>query len=457
MTDTLAKFVIQNIPTDLAQATEAFLKYKTHFGKTYNTSDEEQKASIILSNAASRVTKLNKESVEAGSDAEYELNYYADIHPREFKKTMLTCTPPNDSKKAMLNPNVRQSSPFTPIPERDWSTTLAVSPVRAQGTCGSCWAWTAAGALEGANFIQNGVSEPLSPESLLACTIGANVNGCAGGWPSAAFEFAKKGVPREKDYPYTSGERTVFDGRGTCLTDRLNNFVTVIEFAEIEPNNELKLKEAVAKQPVAVTVDASTLMEYKGGIIRSINGCATVNHAVLAVGYGTDANGTKFWKLKNSWGEGWGENGYFRIERTDSTNTKGTLCLTQFPSSFPTVARSSPNPVPKVPTAAPTPVPTPRPTPFPTATPTPVPIARPTLVPTPRPTPVPIARPTLVPTPRPTPVPTAAPTLVVIEVPTPMCTPVRTELHTPVKTLIPFHFGVYTCSAVIGVDSAVGN
>jgi C1A family cysteine protease len=396
----------------LAQATEAFLKYKTHFGKTYNTSDEEQKASIILSNAASRVTKLNKESVEAGSDAKYELNYYADIHPREFQKTMLTCTPPkNDSKNAMLNPNVRQSSPFTPIPERDWSTTLAVSPVRAQGTlCGSCWAWTAAGALEGANFIQNGVSEPLSPESLLACTTGPIYKGCDGGWPAEAFEFAKKGVPREIDYPYTSGERKPFDGRVTCLKDRLNNFVTVTEFAEIEANNELKLKEAVARQPVAVTVDASTLMGYKGGIIRSNNGCAkTVNHAVLAVGYGTDANGTKFWKLKNSWGEGWGENGYFRIERTDSTNTKGTLCLTQFPSSFPTVARSSPNPVPKVPTAAPTPV------------------------------------------------PTAAPTLVVIEVPTPMCTPVRTELHTPVKTLIPFHFGVYTCSAVIGVDSAVGN
>jgi hypothetical protein len=238
---------------------------------------------------------------------------------------------------------------------------------------------------------------------MVSCADAGLSNGCDGGNFIDPFEFAKKGVPREVDYPYTSAERE--KGRGVCLREKLKPFARVTEIKQTQANNELSLKEAVAMQPVFVGMDGSKIMDYKGGIMPSSVGCSQVNHAVLAVGYGTDEKGNKYWKFKNSWGDGWGENGYFRLERTDSVNTTGTLCMTKFPSVFVTVANEAPKPVdPNPRPVGPRPVdPNPRP-----VDPNPKPVD---------PNPKPVD-----PNPKPD----------------------------PVQTLKPFQMGVYTCSASIG-------
>ena len=367
------KFTLTSAPNTIEQANDLLKDFKFHFGKTYNTDEAAKMAAVNLGNAAQRVMMLNTKSAKAGSSVQFEINEYSDMSPTEFKQKMLTYKPP-PIQAAPIGPKLRQSSQSVPN-SRDWSTIPgAVTPARSQGTCGSCWAWAAAGVLEGANYIQNGVSEPLSPEAISSCTDTGISNGCDGGTAYDAFEFAKKGVPREVDYPYTSANRSYGTGRGVCLREKLKPFVRVTDVKQTTPNDELSLKDAVAMQPVYVAMDGMKIYEYKGGIMPSSVGCEDANHAVLAVGYGTDENGTKYWKFKNSWGDNWGENGYFRLERTDSTNTTGTLCMVKYPSFYVKVANEAPKPVDPNPNPNPKPVdPNPNPKPVdPNPSPSPV-------------------------------------------------------------------------------------
>jgi C1A family cysteine protease len=398
----LEEFVLTSVPKTIEEANELHNQFKLHFGKTYDTPEAEKIAAVNLGNAAQRVMTLNAKSVMAGSSVKFGLTRLSDLSPSELKQ-MLTYNPMQiGSQIGSIFGQSSQSAPYS----KDWSTIPgAVSPVRSQGRCGSCWAWAAVGVLEGANYIQNGLSEPLSPESITHCAYAQHSKGCDGGHAMEAFEFAKKGVPREVDYPYTSGERGT--GRGVCLQERLKPFTRVTEIYQTQPKNELILKEAVAKQPLYVIMDGTKIADYSSGIMPSTVGCNEGNHAVLAVGYGTDEKGNKYWKFKNSWGDDWGENGYFRLERTDSVNTDGTLCITKYPSYFVKVANEAPKPV----DPNPRPVdPNPRP-----VDPNPRPVD-----PNPRPV-----------DPNPKPVdPNPKPA--------------------PVQTLKPFQLGVYTCSASIG-------
>jgi C1A family cysteine protease len=350
----LEKFVLTSAPTTIEQANEMHKQFSFHFGKTYDTPEAEKIAAVNLGNAVQRVMTLNAKSALAGNQVQFGLTKFSDMSLAEMQK-LLTYKPLQTqaapmsqgpiSQHAQIGSILGQSSQSAPY-SKDWSTIPgAVTPVRTQGTCGSCWAWAAVGVLEGANYIQNGLSESLSPESISACADAGISKGCDGGTAIDAFEFAKKGVPREVDYPYTSAERSYGTGRGVCLREKLKPFARVTEIKQTQAYNELSLKEAVAMQPVFVAMDGLKILEYKGGIMPSSVGCSEVNHAVLAVGYGTDEKGTKYWKFKNSWGDGWGENGYFRLERTDSVKTTGTLCMTKWPSYVVTVANDAPKPV----------------------------------------------------------------------------------------------------------------
>lgn len=150
-----------------------------------------------------------------------------------------------------------------------------------------------------------------------------------------AFQWIKQnGIASEADYPYTSGGGTT----GTCQTAKSHSpVVTISGFTDVPPKNEDALKAAVSKQPVSVAIegDKSAFQHYAGGVLDNPACGTNLDHGVLAVGYGTDG-GKDYWKVKNSWGSSWGEQGYVRMVRN-----KNQCGISQQPS-YPTGAKAAP-------------------------------------------------------------------------------------------------------------------
>ncbi|CAK1590683.1 unnamed protein product [Parnassius mnemosyne] len=203
-------------------------------------------------------------------------------------------------------------------PEIDWRLFGAVSPVKDQ-LCGSCWSFGAAGAVEGALFLRNGGNlVRLSEQALIDCSWGFGNLGCDGGSPSRAYQWIKKhGLPTEVDYGGYLGKD------GYCHVDNVTLVTTIKDWVDVTPNNEIALRLAIFKYgPVSVVIDASqkSFSFYSHGVYFEPN-CKNkiyqMNHAVLVVGYGT-FNGQRYWLVKNSWSNRWGNDGYVLMSSRDN-------------------------------------------------------------------------------------------------------------------------------------------
>ncbi|XP_064958461.1 senescence-specific cysteine protease SAG39-like [Musa acuminata AAA Group] len=310
-----------------ASMAERHVEWMARHGRAYkDAAEKEQRLRIFKSNVE------YIESFNAGK-RKYQLaaNQFADLTHEEFK-AMHTGFKPSGTGAKKAGNGFRHGS-LSSVPDSvDWRSKGAVTPIKDQGLCGSCWAFTVVAAVEGITKIATGKLISLSEQQLVDCDVHGKDQGCQGGDMDAAFEFIVNngGITSEANYPYEEVQRL-------CNAHNASFVVATIESHEDVPTNDEKaLRKAVANQPVSVGIDAGSSLDfqlYSGGVFSGE--CGTdLDHAVTVVGYGTTSDGTKYWLAKNSWGETWGENGYIRMER--DVAAKEGLCGIAMQASYPT-------------------------------------------------------------------------------------------------------------------------
>ena len=209
--------------------------------------------------------------------------------------------------------------------EVNWVKAGAVTPVKDQGQCGSCWSFSTTGALEGAYFNKYKILTSFSEQQLVDCDNlknGGKNHGCNGGLMDSAFEWISKnnGLCTEAAYPYVSG---VTGASGVCTKTCPLVFASKIgSYVDVKPNSDVDMMNALYKQPVSIAIEADQreFQLYKSGVFTAACG-ANLDHGVLAVGYGT-MSGLDYYMVKNSWSTTWGDGGYIYLGRGVDPATK---------------------------------------------------------------------------------------------------------------------------------------
>jgi C1A family cysteine protease len=305
---------------------EAFKKWKEGRNRLYSNGKEEDNRLRIFEENYNKIKKMQSED----RPYQVELNKFADMSTEEFATAYLGTRPSNVRAATTTDPTILQATTSTVPATIDWRAKNAVTPIKNQGYCGSCWSFSAVGAMEGLYAIKYGLLKTFSEQQLIDCSGSYGTYACNGGVMTAAFKYTRDyGVELGTVYPYTGT-------KGTCKFDKTKVVFKNIGWVSVTANNNVQLAAAVATRPVsaAVQADASVFQFYKGGIIDGTACGTSLNHGILIVGYGSE-NGKDFWIIKNSWGTSWGEGGYVRIAKSNSTSSAG-VCGIAMMASYPT-------------------------------------------------------------------------------------------------------------------------
>ena len=306
---------------------------------------------------------VSKHNADASNTWVAELNAYGDMTNEEFKEKILmkkAFHPTEGGEQHNLKKAPRLSDPAESF---DWKGTGAVLPVQDQGFVGTCWAFSTTANIEGQVFQSTNTTMKLAEEYFVDCDGQADYDlnhaDCSifGGWPYLAYQFVTNsgGIPSEESYPYCAGTGECYpcmqgpeklcgpppyycDRERDLLCKNFTPAAQVIDWRAVSTDESEILDDLVATGPLSILLDAQGLQYYKSGVWNGKSesrshglGCSSKNldHAVLLTGYGVDAStGEKYWNVKNSWSESWGEDGYFRIARGEGMCGMNTAVTT---------------------------------------------------------------------------------------------------------------------------------
>jgi len=277
-------------------------QFKAEWGKSFVTMEEEiGRFSNFIANLKIADQRNLQERLNGG-EAVHGITKFFDLSQDEFKAKYLKSDPSMRANSLRPEVAVIKGEPSATLGLVDWSGKYT-TPVKDQGYCGSCWAFSATEQIESDAIRTLGVTYVLSPEQITQCD--TTSYGCNGGWTENAYNYVKKagGIEQNADYPYTS-----YNGvTGTCSAVASKEVIAVNGYTTI--NGESNMATYVQTTgPLSVCVDANSWNSYTGGIMSTCG--KSVDHCVQAVGVDTSS----YWKVRNSWGTSWGESGYIRLK-----------------------------------------------------------------------------------------------------------------------------------------------
>jgi len=304
------------------------VEYQTSFtnwmqanGKAYAADEFNTRFSIFKSNM-DYVRVWNA----AGSATVLGLTAFADLTNAEYQKIYLGTR--FDATERLKNV-VFTGAPTTPLADTvNWVDKGAVTGIKNQGQCGSCWSFSTTGSTEGVHFLSSGNLVSLSEQNLMDCSRSYGNNGCNGGLMDDAFEYIIKigGIDTEASYPYLTA--TTYN----CQYNAANRGATISSYKDVAAGSESALATAANSHPVSVAIDAShnSFQLYTSGIYyEPACSASSLDHGVLVVGYGT-TGASDYWLVKNSWGTTWGMAGYIQMSRNRDNNC-GIASMASYP------------------------------------------------------------------------------------------------------------------------------
>jgi cathepsin L len=300
---------------------QEWANFKIQYNKSYLAAEEDTRFGIF---------KANLDFVNgwdaAAKGFSVAINEFADLTTEEFTAiyTGVSISKTYDEK---LHEEKSRSGGDTV----NWVDKGAVTGVKNQGQCGSCWSFSATGSTEAAHFFATGNLVSLSEQNLVDCSTAEGNDGCNGGLMDQAFQYIinNKGIDTEASYPYTA------TGPNSCKFKSADVGATITGFHDITSGSESALQSGVDKSPVSVAIDAGhqSFQLYSSGVYYEQACSATqLDHGVLAVGYGTSASNQDYWLVKNSWGTNWGMKGYIQMSRNRNNNC-GIATAASYPSA----------------------------------------------------------------------------------------------------------------------------
>jgi len=297
--------------------------YKAQFGLKFSSVEEESMRRDVFETNVRTVDAHNN----AGKSWTMAVNSFTHLSGAEFASTYIGgWRGPSHRVNSVDTSLLRVNAADLPA-SVDWVSKGAVTPVKNQGQCGSCWAFSTTGSTEGAHFLKTGDLVSLSEQQLVDCSGSYGNQGCNGGLMDNAFKYiiANGGLCSESAYPYTAAD-------GTCKSSSCTPVATLSSYHDVPADNSDAMEAAVAQQPVSIAIEAdqTCFQFYSSGVLTCSCG-TSLDHGVLAVGYGTQS-GQDYFKVKNSWGASWGEAGYILLGKGSSFGAAGQCGMLSVPS-----------------------------------------------------------------------------------------------------------------------------